>query len=248
MGEPSRTAFNIDQFDAIYPTGVERHYWNQCRNAVILASIRSIGDHGPVLEVGCGKGLVVSYLRAQGLEVTGVELAQVKPLPEVEAHVRTGTDAMKLDVSERALVKTVLLLDVIEHLEDAGAFMQQLRAGFPALRYFVITVPARQELFSNYDTFNGHFRRYDLKLLNEHVADGNATVLRASYFFHALYPAAWIQLRLSGKRSLAFSVPPPGPVSWVHAVIGRLFFLEQRAIPRSCRGTSLIAAAKLNGR
>lgn len=248
MGGPSRTAFNIDQFDAIYPTGVERHYWNRCRNAVITDVIRSIGDHGPILEVGCGKGLVVAYLRKQKLEVTGVELAQVTPLTEVESHVRTSMDAMELDLNERARVQTILLLDVIEHLEYPSAFLQKLRFGFPSLRYFVITVPARQELFSNYDEFNGHFRRYDLELLNNHVADGNGTVMRASYFFHALYPAAWLQLRLSKKRKLAFPVPSRGPASWLHAMIGRIMFLEHRILPGSWRGTSLIAAVKVIGR
>ncbi len=248
MGEPSETAFNVDQFDAIYPAGVERHYWNRCRNAVIRDIISSIGDHGPILEVGCGKGLVVAYLRDQGMYVTGVELAQVTPLAEVGVYVRTSTDALDLDLAERARVKTILLLDVIEHLEKPGTFLQQLQAGFPSLRYLVITVPARQELFSNYDDFNGHFRRYDLELLNKHVADGNGTVMRSSYFFHALYPAAWLQLRLSGKRKLSFPVPGRGPASWLHAIIGRMMLLEHRILPRSWRGTSLIAAVKISGR
>ena len=248
MGEPSRTAFNIDQFDAIYPKGVERHYWNRCRNAVILDAIRSIGDHGPILEVGCGKGLVVAYLRDQGLDVTGVELAQVTPLAEVKTHVRTSTDALALAVSERAQVKTILLLDVIEHLEKPGAFLQQLVSGFPSLRYFVITVPARQELFSNYDDFNGHFRRYDQELLNKHVADGNGAVMRSNYFFHVLYPAAWLQLQLSGKRKLAFPVPARGPASWLHALIGHIMFFEHRILPGSWKGTSLIAAVKVSER
>lgn len=245
MGGPAHTAFNIDQFDAIYPPGVERHYWNQCRNAVILDAIRSIEDHGPILEVGCGKGLVVAYLRKQGLDVAGVELAQVTPLAEMQAHVRTGTDALELALDERATVKTILLLDVIEHLEDPGAFLLRLRSAFPSLRYFVITVPGRQELFSNYDNFNGHFRRYDLELLNKHMATGGGAVLRSSYFFHALYPAAWLQLRFSGKRKPAFTVPALGPVSWLHSLIGRLLLLEHRIFPGSWKGTSLIAAVKL---
>lgn len=249
MGETPQTAtaFNIDQFDAIYPLGVERHYWNQCRNAVILDVIRSLGDHGSILEVGCGKGLVVAYLRAQGLDVSGVELAEVEPLPDMNSHVLTGTDALELEKNNRERVTTILLLDVIEHLEDPGVFLRKLRTGFPSLRHFVITVPARQELFSNYDQFNGHFRRYDLPLLNKHVTDGDAAVLKSSYFFHSLYPAARIQLRLAGNRKLAFSVPAPGPASWVHAMIGRLLFIEQKILPGNWKGTSLIAAVKVRG-
>ena len=80
---------------------------------------------------------------------------------------RTATDARQLEVAQRNEVRTILLLDVIEHLEDPVAFLAELRSHFPALRHLLLTVPARQELFSNYDEFNGHFRRYDPALLRE---------------------------------------------------------------------------------
>ena len=33
---------------------------------------------------------------------------------------------------------------------------------FENAKHLVITVPARQELWTNYDVFNGHFKRYNL--------------------------------------------------------------------------------------
>ena len=161
MASKPETAFDHEQFDTIYPEGVERHYWNRCRNQVIAEHLRRIRAEGPLLEVGCGKGLVVHALRNAGFAITGVELAAVRPILEAAPYVRTATDARQLEVAQRNEVRTILLLDVIEHLEDPVAFLAELRSHFPALRHLLLTVPARQELFSNYDEFNGHFRRYD---------------------------------------------------------------------------------------
>jgi SAM-dependent methyltransferase len=243
MGGPRGTAFDQAQYDAIYPDGVERHYWNRSRYAAIVSLLRRSGSSGPILDVGCGKGLVVAALHGQGFEVRGVELADVPALPAVAQLVRCGTDALDLPEVERGQVSTILLLDVIEHLEDPGQFLARLRDGFPALRTVVVTVPARQELFSDFDVFNGHFRRYHPALLRQHLSLLQGRVIHLSYLFHALYPAALLLARHGRSRS--FHAPAPGPANWLHAALGRLFLLEWRCLPRAWRGTSLLAAVRL---
>lgn len=241
MAGATATAFNSSQFEAIYPEGVERHYWNRCRNQVILDALQRIGDPGQILEIGCGKGLVVAYLRSRGFLVTGVELADVRPTPGLQDHVRTNTNALALDPAERRGVKTILLLDVIEHLEDPSAFLKQLKGGFPSLQQLVITVPARQELFSNYDAFNGHYRRYDLPVLEVHMAGAGFRIVRASYFFHALYPAARALLMLSKARKEGFTVPAKGLPSTLHRLLSTLFLWEYKILPSAWPGSSIIA-------
>ncbi len=248
MEHNADTAFDETQFDAIYPPGVERHYWNICRNQVIADRLTAIGVQGPILEVGCGKGLVVEALRKKGFPVTGVELAQVPVLESIKDHVRTGTDALDLDPSFRNSVSTLLLLDVIEHLEHPSDFLSHLRSGFPGLRWLVLTVPARQELFSNYDDFNNHYRRYDLGMLRSHIPLQNNDAYHAGYFFHSLYPAALVQLKLSGKRPLGFQVPSPGLASWLHHSLGKLMILDHKVLPAQWRGTSIIASISFGDR
>ncbi|MBS1568755.1 MAG: methyltransferase domain-containing protein [Bacteroidetes bacterium] len=244
MSGGTDTAFDALQFSSIYPEGVERHYWNRCRNKVILDTVQPISNLGPLLEVGCGKGLVVSFLRNHGCDVRGVELADITPLPGMEPYVKTGCNALDLAIGDRVQVRTILLLDVIEHLEDPVSFLRQLRNGFPALRNLVITVPARQELFSNFDEFNGHFRRYDLALLSSQVELAGAHLNQAGYFFHALYPAARAQLRFAKRRSLRFNVPAKGLSSWLHAVLGHACYWDRKLLPASWKGSSIIARAE----
>lgn len=241
MAGTDSTAFDRERFDAIYPEGVERHYWNISRNRVIADRMRAAGAEGPMLEVGCGKGLVVAALRRMGFEITGVELADVDVVPEAKERVVVSTDAMTMDASFRSTVRTILLLDVIEHIEDPRAFIAGLRSAYPALRWMVFTVPARQELFSNYDRFNDHFRRYDREMLYAHVSTGGKETVRSGYFFHALYPAARVLLRTAGERKPYFTVPPLGLISWLHKLVAWLLVQESKVLPGSWRGTSLIA-------
>lgn len=244
MPEANDTAFDQARFEAIYPSGVERHYWNRCRNRVIARELRTRGALGPMLEVGCGKGLVVAYLLSEGFDITGVELADVEPVAAARDHVVVATDAMDLPEARSSTIRTILLLDVIEHLEEPRTFIAALRRKFPAATHFVYTVPARQELFSNYDRFNEHFRRYDPGLLRAHVDAGDLRRTHMSYFFHALYPAALLQLRIAGERALRFRVPREGFATWVHRVLGGLFVLEHRLLPARWRGTSMIAVVQ----
>lgn len=240
----SDTTFDREQFNAIYPEGIERHYWNRCRNRVIVDMLQRIHAKGPVLEVGCGKGLVVAALREEGFDVRGVELAEVEVIPQAREHVATSTDALSMDEDQRRPVRTVLLLDVIEHLEDPVSFIDRIRQAFPALEWILVTVPARQELFSNYDTFNRHFRRYDEQVLHQHLDPTGTREWHWSYFFHALYPAARLLLRIKGGRPPYFSVPAKGFPSLVHRLLGWSFHLEYRTLPAAWKGTSMIAVVR----
>lgn len=238
--DPAGTAFDEQQFDAIYPVGVELHYWNRCRNAIIAAAVRQ-APPGPVLEVGCGKGLVVADLRKRGFDVTGVDLAPVRPLDEVKDHVRTGVDLFDIPSTGLSNVRTVLLLDVIEHLEDPIGFLARLRGHLPAAATIIFTVPACQELFSNYDEFNRHFRRYDLATLRAHTDANHTRGWKASYFFHTLYPAAWLQLRIVGSREARYHVPRSFFGRLIHRALGIFFRLDHALLPSTWKGTSIIA-------
>lgn len=237
------SAFDQEQFKSIYPEGVERHYWNRCRNRVIARMLRRMGAHGPMLEVGCGKGLVVAALGAMGHDITGVDIAQVDPVAAAAGRVRAGTDAFDLPGEERQRYRTLLLLDVIEHLEDPPGFVRRLSQAFPSVEWIIVTVPARQELFSAHDTFNRHLRRYDLGLLRRHLDPRGDRPLNAAYFFHGLYPLAWLQARLSKQRR-RFNAPAPGLPSLLHGVLAALLYAEHRMLPGSWPGTSIIAALK----
>jgi hypothetical protein len=144
---------------------------------------------------------------------------------------------------EREQVSDVLLLDVLEHLEHPEKLLAGLRATFPRLRRILVTVPARAELWSNYDERFGHFRRYD-KLGLERLLEGQSGfhVETCRYFFRALYPAMRGAALLPAGRATVVR-PPQLPV--VHLLFARLLTLTDRLLPSTWYGSSLLAVVSV---
>jgi len=226
--------------------GIERHYWTLARNRIIADTLRRGGQMNGILEVGCGKGIVCGYLRTRGFAVKGVELSPIEIPLEYQDIVESGKDVFGVEATFRDTVRTILLLDVIEHIEKPQAFLHSLRNHFPNLENFLITVPARQEIFSNYDTFNGHFRRYHIETLLSEINTFPGATTAVSYMFHALYiPARLLQV-LKKDRSEQIQAPKQGLTSFIHKILSFFFFCEFKILPSRLPGTSLILAVRMN--
>lgn len=238
------TVFNQLEFDLVYPPGIERHYWSVARSAIICAEIRRhCWSDLKWLEVGCGRGIVLQALRHAGVDVTGAELAAVPPLVGVGAHVFCGQDACELPERVRGAFEGVMLLDVVEHLADPVGFLTRLLDRLPQVRAALVTVPAHQELWSNYDEFFGHYRRYDRVTLTATVSASGLKPLRVSHFFHALYPAARLLVKTRRQRPVQVSAPS-GLRMPLHALLAAAFVAEAALLPAHWPGTSLMCTAR----
>jgi len=240
------TEFSDDQYDLAYPDGIENHWWNLARNRILTTVVKKCaGADAVVLEVGCGRGFVVKYLRDEGIDCTGVELAKARPLLAVRDHVRVGIDAWDLSRTERMRYDAILLLDVIEHISDTAAFLQHLSDGFPNLSHLIITVPACQELWSNYDECYGHCRRYSLEMLKSTSIAPGADCIWAGYFFHLAYPVGWAAAHLAKKRETKLHAPQ-GIGLWLHKLISWAMILDYFILPGRVPGMSALACFSLN--
>jgi SAM-dependent methyltransferase len=233
----SATAFQPDQYADTYPPGIEQHWWTQARNEIVRRAVRSFPS-SRILDVGCGPGLMVAYLRQQGMDCWGCELGSPEPRKAAKNFVWTNADAATLDVDFRKSVGIVLLLDVLEHLPDPVAFLSRLIAAYPALRGVVATVPARMELWTAWDDRYGHFLRYRRRQLAQLYERSGIEPKRLRYFFQALYPALLLASRLNTR---ATSISAPRTV-WPHTMLAKWFVFES-SIPALgwMPGSSLIA-------
>jgi hypothetical protein len=237
-----QSTFSTQQFDSIYPDGVQDHYWVAARNRILYRWVRGF-LHEPILEIGAGRGICVAYLNARGVQIRGVEPAACAVPPEVAHLVTRGCDAQTMPDGLRAQYKALALLDVIEHIADAPAFLNSLAGAYPQADAMLITVPARTELFSNYDAFNGHYRRYDMASLGRDIVQAGLQVVRIRYCFHTLYWPVRVQLAATGKRATSFHVPS-GLMKTIHSLLAWLLVLEAAVLPPAWPGTSLIAIAR----
>ena len=75
------TQYGKEEFDINYPAGYEKNFWPLARNYIIGHELKKFGLlQEKILEVGCGKGIVIKSLREQGFDCWGVELGEPEPV------------------------------------------------------------------------------------------------------------------------------------------------------------------------
>jgi predicted TPR repeat methyltransferase len=242
----SETAFTHEQFAEAYPDGIENHFWYVARNGIVSDTIQWIEGRqqrriGKMLEIGCGRGIVVEYLRRTGRDCYGVELSPVTVPDAVQDHVWSATDCLDLPDHFRREVDLILLLDVIEHIEDSVGFLAGIRQAYPNCPWLIISVPARMELWSNFDQAYGHFRRYDEVMLRRELAQAGAELLRSRYRFVLLYPVIYALLRSGRDRSLS-NRTPGSPL--LHRLLGEAIRRETWLCPRWLYGSSIVGVGR----
>jgi hypothetical protein len=251
MSSPSKIASEFDRvrYDHAYPEGVENNYWNIARNRIIAREIGLAERTGliptrpRILEVGCGPGVVVKHLTNAGIDAWGVDLGRPIPVKGTEGRLFTGITADALPKPYRLSIDCLMLLDVIEHIEDAGAFLRGTLASFSNARAALVTVPARPEAWSNFDDYYGHYRRYTMNMLQQELSACEMTPVRIRYFFHSLYFAAMGIKFARLQRGVVLQ--PPGSIPF-HRGLAEYLWLESKLLGslRFVPGLSLLAVAR----
>jgi len=236
------TEYSAEQFAHNYPEGMENNFWIYARSLFVKHLLkRRFAKTAPILEVGCGAGIVLDCLSKAGFNCRGVELGTPKLLPSVEKLAWTGVGFQSLESAYRETVGSVLLLDVIVHVQEPAQFMREISDSMPNLDSVFITVPAREELWSNYDEYFGHYRRYDRESLESLLKECGYEDVEIGYFFHTLYPPMFVFSKLGFKRRVKNSGPK---AVWLHRVLAYWYFLDSLLLPRRLVGGSLYAVAR----
>jgi len=235
------TTFDDEQYAAAYPDGMSQQYWQLARTSIVAKTLSQLeSSNSLMLEVGCGRGFMVDALRTKGFNVFGVELAEANVLPGAEEFVYSSTDALSLSRDFRESVRSILLLDVIEHIPDPVVFLNELKEHFPNARRFLLTVPARQEIWSNFDDYFGHHRRYDLDSAQDLAKTLDAKIVKARYFFHVLYFIARLIKSMGIKRSIRFTPPRGRAQIVINRVLAMILKFEFRLSLNRVPGTSIL--------
>ena len=202
-----------------------RHPWERARLHVarkLIARHVALAPGSIVIDIGCGDAFVTASLasafpeaRFYGVD-SGFTSQWLAGAPQ-RANLSLLRDLDEVPHGARAAA-LILLMDVIEHVEDDRAFLDQLRArGLvdPHTR-LIVTVPAYQWLFTAHDVFLRHYRRYSNRTLRARLEQSGFQVDEIGYFFFSLLPVRllqWGRERIFGRPTVTatgLSHPRPG--------------------------------------
>ncbi len=199
-----------------------------------------------LVDVGAGAGLLGEYMAAE--RPLG-RYAFVEPLAPLEAHLesRYGKDANVREQAHYHGAGFVTLLDVLEHQADDRAFLAELTARLDVGATLVVTVPALNALWSEWDTALGHHRRYSARTLRARLMTPGLEPVGIDYLFpEMLAPAIARKLlrRTNGaapeERATEFPDLPP----LANAALYRIGLASLRLRGAWPAGTSLLAVAR----
>jgi SAM-dependent methyltransferase len=212
------------------------HWWFAGRRRIlesfveeIVAKLKSGGlsEQPRILDVGCGTGANLEMLAAFGA-AEGVDVSE-----DALAFCRArGLTNVRLGAGERLPYEDnsfdlVTALDVVEHLDDDAAGLQEMRRVLRPDGRALLFVPAFMWLWGVQDDVSHHRRRYTLPQLTERVRAAGFEVERATYAnltFFAPILAGRLLMRATGARPASENNLN---VSALNGVLGHIFGAER---------------------
>jgi hypothetical protein len=173
---------------------VGRHWYYQAKAAAML-SMLSGRRVERILDVGAGSGFFSRVLLDHGAS----DAVCVDPGYEAEHEELHGGRTMRfVHGIETSDADTVLLMDVLEHVDDDVGLLRYYAERSPVGARFLITVPAFKWLWSGHDIFLEHRRRYTLGQMEGVVRGAGLAPVVGCYYYGLTLPIAAV-VRLAGR-------------------------------------------------
>ncbi|MDR2583639.1 MAG: class I SAM-dependent methyltransferase [Fibromonadaceae bacterium] len=232
-------------------SNVNRHPWELSRTQCLLNILKKniIND---VADIGAGDRFFTSKLLPF---VSGTIYAIDTGYNEV-SKIIDGIHCFN-DISKLPKLNcdgTILFMDVLEHIQNDTAFLNDVLDKMPAGGFVLITVPAFQFLFSEHDKFVKHSRRYNKKRLLALLNSQHLNVEKIHYFYTSLFFVRMVSF-------LFKKIKPAAVGNWNFSdkhIITRLIYAILNIDFRICAffakfniylpGLSLLAICKLRAR
>jgi 2-polyprenyl-3-methyl-5-hydroxy-6-metoxy-1,4-benzoquinol methylase len=235
----------------------DQHFWFRARNETLAAlaspPMHDLREGFRVLEVGCGSGNVLRVLKRLAGDRGHVEGLELSTQAADVARGRTGlsiTNGYVSDLDQHASYDLIAAFDVLEHIANDTQMLIQIRERLAPGGRLILTVPAHQSLWSEFDIASGHERRYSKTTLFRALRASGFEVEYVTYFMSLLFPPMWLRRRLVKKGKRDIGAPLDSEFQIVPGINRIAYELLRREAPLVGRrwhlpmGTSLAAIAR----
>lgn len=173
---------------------IEQTYWWHIAKQELLLKLlqRFCRPPARIVEGGIGGGNTLHTLSQLGYQVSGLDI-----IPEAIEHCRkigiSDVQVANLEQPwplEQGTYDAAVLLDVIEHCDDASAALRNARDVLKPEGKVIVSVPAYQFLMGPWDLKLGHKRRYTSGMLRDHAGAAGLKVEWLSYWNSFSLPPA----------------------------------------------------------
>ena len=201
---------DLTEFDRLFnKENYKRHPWEISRRDVMFQLLKSSKIKFPVkriVDIGGGDAFIINeiYKRNLAEEYFTIDIAYS---PEIVSQLKANYGENPIQyvqnledylanfpTEENTLF---LCMDVLEHLENEKEILSHLTQ---KNNYFLFAVPAFQSVFSNHDVLLGHYRRYNLKQLQDVLQQYDFEIQDKGYYFTSLLLVRWLESILNKNK------------------------------------------------
>ncbi len=215
----------------------DRHWWYAERRHLLAQSIAGMPP-GRALDIGAAGGGNTRVLRRAGWQTIALEYGA----EGASVCRERGLEVMRADATALPLapgsLDLVVAYDVLEHIEDDGAAVREVRRVLRPEGTFQIAVPCDPKLWSAHDVAVDHVRRYTRETLTDVLQD-NGFRLDELWSWNVLLRPA-VQLRRRSSSGSDLTDLPRLVNAALHTVVRVERLLPVRRLP----GVTLMATAR----
>lgn len=163
-----------------------------------------------VLELGAGTGSITE-LYAEGHQVVASDVSE-QCLRALEQRFASSGNVtvLRRDVRELqadgAQFESILMINVLEHIEDDAGVLGRLRAVLTEGGSIVVYVPALNGLYGRWDRKVGHYRRYSKWRMREVAREAGLDIVELRYVNILAIPAWFAFSRTNVEKTTSSSL------------------------------------------
>jgi SAM-dependent methyltransferase len=239
----------LENQDFYYQLVKPDHFWFKARvdNLEAMLEENGIDLNGKKgLEIGCGNSLLSSQIEDKyDCVIDGVDLTNASN------RVQTRGKFYQIDITDgqNKLAKNrdfIILFDILEHIDDVPKFLNACLSYLKPGGHLLINVPAYKFLFSRYDQVAGHVRRYDSKMLRDHLNVSSLQEIQIRYWGFFYVPLLVIRrFLLNAKKNVSdqeiYRMGYLPPAKWINSILTQLSRLETWLLSGTTFGTAILA-------